>query len=334
MVSPFLFGLEIAMRVSVVLMVLALSIPSTSTAGQPTVVFLSEWEVLGGNFVPFDGPFDVACASDGTVLVSDLTKVQRFTGAGVALGQWFLGPVGINPHGTPGLMAINDQDIAYMPAGFGYVQKLTMSGTLLAQWRGQQTTTGSNAQFFGVAVGSDGSVFLGDATNRNIQKFTPDGQFLSRWTMAGDGQPLAPAGIAADRTGRIYVLNQYGGTLRVDVFDLNGNSIFHFGSTGTEDGQFQAVTDIAIGASGQVFISDERLRRVQEFGPDGSFTGVVGSQGTADGQFNLPAGIGTDGLGNLFVADIFGKLVPKFGPAATPAELTTWGRVKANYRGL
>jgi DNA-binding beta-propeller fold protein YncE len=296
---------------------------------QPTIVFQSRWQVLPAGFAGF-GPVDVAVAPNGTVLVSDFVRVRVFTSGGTPLGEWLLPPVGINAHGTPGLMAIDDAGNAFIPAGFGYVQKLTLGGSLLSQWRLQ----GSN-NAFGIAIGSDGTVFVSDPSNRNIQRFTPDGQFLLRWGAEGmgPGQFFSVSGIAADRAGRVYALDS-GTNHRVEVFDLNGNFLFEWGSQGSGDGQFEALTDIAVGASGNIFISDEQLKRVQEFRPDGGFVGIVGSQGPGEGQFVVPAGMGTDGVGNLFVADLLGHWVDKFGPAAVASAPISWGRIKANYRGL
>jgi len=260
-------------------------------------------------------------------VVSDFVKLRTFTSKGEPLGEWFLPPVGINDHGTPALVAIDDAGNVYTPAGFGYVQKFSLAGNLLAQWRAQ--TNGG----FGIAIGSDGNVFVSDPGDRNIQKFTPDGQFLLRWGTEGmgPGQFFSVSGIAADRAGRIYAIDA-GTNHRVQVFDLNGNYLFEWGSEGTADGQFGQASDVAVGASGNIFISDEELRRVQEFRPDGSFVGVVGSQGTEHGQFVYPAGVGTDNLGNLYIADVLGHWVDKYGPAVVAVTPTSWGRIKANYR--
>lgn len=319
------------MRLIVGLTLVALLCPALSRAGEPSVVFLAEWP-FQGRLDPIYGPFDIACAPDGTILISDLAWVQHWTGEGGFIEGWELPPVGINSHGSPSLMAMDELGSVCISAGLGYVQRLTLSGSLQAQWRLQGAFTA-----FGIAVGSDGNVFSGDDYNRNIQKFSPDGTFLLRWGTegSGPGQFLTVSGIAADRAGRIYALDSGGAAAnhRVEVFDLAGNFLFQFGSQGTGDGQFEVLTDIAIGASGNVFITDERLGRVQEFAPDGTFIAVVATKGTGVGQLQYPAGIGTDMRGNVYVADLFGLKLLKFGPAAVAATSTTWGRLKADYRG-
>ncbi len=313
------------------LLALGTLLPAVALAGPSTVVFQTSWPVRTGLF---PGPFDVAVTLDGTVLVSDLVEVNQFTTTGTYLGKWQLGPVGINDHGTPGPMATDGLGNVYIPSGFGYVAKLTTSGTQLVQWRLQQTTAGISPDAFEVAVGSDGNVFVTDPSNRNVQKFSPTGQFLLRWGSegAGPGQFYTAQGVAADRAGHIFVTDS-GTNCRVQVFDLNGNFLYQFGSYGSGDGQFEQPTSMAFDEAGNLVISDEALRQVIEFRPDGTFVGVVASHGTGPGQVQYPAGIGTDHAGNVYVADIFGATVEKFVPAAVPAASATWGQVKAIYHG-
>ena len=313
-----------------------LALPSDAKA-QMTVTFLANWNNSGTGTGQLYGPFDISCAPDGTVLVSDQIAVKHFTSAGVFIEQWLLPPVGLNDHGQAALQTIDSQGNAYFPCGFGYVQKMTLNGAPLVQWRLQQTTSGKSPDSFGIAIGSDGNVFVTDPSNRCIQKFTPDGQFLLRWGTqgSGPGQFLTCATIAADRTGHVYVMDSGGAVAnhRIEVFDINGNFLFEFGSYGAGPGQFTSDGDIGVDASGNVFVSDESLRRVQEFSPNGSFLGIVGGEGIGNGQFQVPYGIGTDAQGDVYVCDDSYSRIQKFGPAAVPAALTTWGRIKANYRG-
>ena len=50
----------------------------------------------------------------------------------------------------------------------------------------------------GVAVASDGSVYVTDSGNHRIQKFTSEGVFVSKWGTegTGDGQFIQPATVA------------------------------------------------------------------------------------------------------------------------------------------
>jgi tripartite motif-containing protein 71 len=76
-----------------------------------------------------------------------------------------------------------------------------------------QTGTG-DGQFKGpngIAVDSDGNVFVADSGNARIQKFSSTGQFLGKWGRGGngDGQFLKPYHIAIDSNNDIYVTEDF-----------------------------------------------------------------------------------------------------------------------------
>jgi hypothetical protein len=58
---------------------------------------------------------------------------------------------------------------------------------------------------------------------------------------------------------------------RVAKFDKDGKFLKHWGSTGTEPGQFQGVKSIAIDAQGDVYVADAGNKRIQVFDAEGTF---------------------------------------------------------------
>ena len=63
---------------------------------------------------------------------------------------------------------------------------------------GQGTGDGELDSAGGVAAASDGSVYVSDWFNHRIQKFTPEGVFVTKWGTkgTGDGQFIQPAAVA------------------------------------------------------------------------------------------------------------------------------------------
>ena len=74
--------------------------------------------------------------------------------------------------------------------------------------------------------------------NNQIQKFTPDGTFLTQWGSfgTGDGQFKQPWGVAVDSAGNVYVTDYW--NHRVQKFTSSGAFLTQWGSAGTGDGQF------------------------------------------------------------------------------------------------
>jgi PKD repeat protein/sugar lactone lactonase YvrE len=96
-----------------------------------------------------------------------------------------------------------------------------------------------------------------------------------------------------------------------------------WGSSGSENGQFDAPVGIASNATGYLYVTDRDNDRVQVFAPDGTFAFKWGSHGSGIDQFNCPIGIAIDGAGNVYVADSLNHRVQKFNAAGQ--SITAWG---------
>jgi hypothetical protein len=97
--------------------------------------------------------------------------------------------------------------------------------------------------------------------------------------------------------------------------------VSEWGSQGSEEGQFNYTTGIAVDSSDNVYVVDKFNHRVQKFTSDGTFqgwwglddedgtgwhgpnSGRTGRAGSGNGQFNEPHGIAIDSLGYVYVDD-------------------------------
>jgi DNA-binding beta-propeller fold protein YncE len=125
------------------------------------------------------------------------------------------------------------------------------------------------------------------------------------------------------------------GQRRVQKFNSLGTFLYQWGSHGTDEGQFNSISGLAIDAADDVYVSDRDNHRIQKFDNLGSFlfmwgwgvedgssafqTCTSGCQeglaGSGDGQFDRAAGVAVDAAGNVYVVDQNNHRVQKFGPA-------------------
>jgi NHL repeat-containing protein len=302
-------------------------LPASAAAQAP--VYLMQWDAGGvdaNNQVHY--PTDVATDAAGNVfvMVTYENVILKFTGSGALMARWDLGSTsnltGIctDPAGNVyvTLFYYDPDELIYDPA----VLKYSGSGTLLTSWGSGGGGTGQFNNPQGVATDASGNVYVADAGNYRVQKFTSDGAYLAQW-----GTPAL--GIAIDAAGSVYVAD---GINIIRKFSDTGLLIGQWGSPGTGDGQFDQIFGIATDFAGDVYVSDYRNNRVQKFTSSGAYITQWGSLGSGSGQFHSPGGVATDAAGNIFVADARNYRVQKFGPDPTPTTSTSWGRLKTLYR--
>lgn len=166
----------------------------------------------------------------------------------------------------------------------------------------------------GVAADAAGNVYVADVGNHRVQKFAPDGRFLSAIGAKGEGpgQFDNPQGIAFDRAGNLFVCDF--DNYRIQKFNASGGFVAAWGSHGIGNDQFDHPGGVATDRDGNVYVSDLNNKRVQKFTNDGRFIGSVGNGGRGRDLFDLPWGVTVDDSGNVFVADIGKCNVQVFAP--------------------
>jgi sugar lactone lactonase YvrE len=135
-------------------------------------------------------------------------------------------------------------------------------------------------------VAPNGEVYVADTWNHRIQKFAPDGRFLTAWGGLADvnnrdpqsapGRFWGPRSIAIGQDGLVYVTDT--GNKRIQVFDANGTFVRVFGSAGTEPGQFNEPVGLAIDGDALV-VADAWNNRVQRLDRNGTPISSVPIQG-------------------------------------------------------
>jgi len=253
----------------------------------------------------FNVPWVVAVDSAGNVYVTDYynNRVEEFTTAGAYITAWGCATAGTGctagfgpgEFNVPFGIAVDSARNVYVTdLGNNRVEKFTTAGTYITAWgctnaATQACTAGSGPGQFnvprGVAVDSAGNVYVADAGNSRVEKFTGTGAFITAWGSSGTGNGnfSSPRGVAVDSAGNVYVAD--GNNNRVQKFTSVGTYISQLGcasgacSSGTGNGQFISPYGVAIDSSGNLYVVDGGNNRVELFGdstlPVPEFSGVA-----------------------------------------------------------
>jgi DNA-binding beta-propeller fold protein YncE len=153
----------------------------------------------------------------------------------------------------------------------------------------------------GVAVTSDGIVFVSDAKQKRVFGYDANGNL--QIALGKKDEFKNPGGMAVNNDlGRLYIVDSYGHM--VHVYSTKGEPLFTFGARGGEDGEFNFPSNVAVDRkTGNVAVVDTQNFRVQVFDKDGKFINKFGQVGDAPGAFTRPKGIGFDSEGHMYVAD-------------------------------
>jgi sugar lactone lactonase YvrE len=256
----------------------------------------------------------------------------------------------------PSGVAVDSSGIVYVADLLNHtIRRVTLVGTNwvvttlagLAGVSGTNDGTVGTARFnypSGVAVDTNGNVYVADSSNHTIRKVTPTGVVSTLAGLAGsygtnDGPNSAarffyPSGVVVDTNGNIYVADSGNHTIR-KVTPAGTNWVVSTlaglaGTFGSAEGtgsvaRFYYPRGLTMDTNGNLYVADYynyTIRKVTPVGTNWVVSTLAGSardDGNADGtgstaRFNEPNGVAVDGTGNLYVADLANNTIRKVTP--------------------
>ncbi len=208
--------------------------------------------------------------------------------------------------------------------------------------RGSVDGTGSDARFCGpngVAVDTQGYVYVADTQNHTIRRITPAGVVTTFAGKAGESGAAngtgsaarfnLPTDVAVDSTGTVYVADSTNHLIRkITAADEVSTLAGSVAAPGVADGagttaRFNYPSGLAVTPAGDIIIADSFNHTIRRITPNGTVTtvaGLAGQSGSDDGtgtaaRFNHPMGVAVDAAGNLFVADSSNVIIRRITPA-------------------
>jgi|GEM_PF-2556703 prepilin-type N-terminal cleavage/methylation domain-containing protein len=213
----------------------------------------------------------------------------------------------------------------------GRIEEFSQSGAYIASFGSTGETYNQMQEPSDLAIDSSGNVWVADADNNRLVEWSATGTPLQQLpcsaapcaASSSPGYYSSPGELVINGSGNILLLDE--GNERVVKLSSTGTYISQFPCASgacpasSTPGYFNGPNDLALDASGNIWVSDGGNNRVEEFTSAGTYvaSSAFGSYGTNAGQFNGPNKLAVDGSGNLLVIDFGGNRVEKFSPAGS-----------------
>lgn len=250
-------------------------------------------------------PVEVTSDAEGNLYIADQAnlQVQKRNEAGSYLSKLYsyypstFGPnaIAIGPTGNIyAAFSLRNIVQVYSPT----YELLDTIGT----YTGSIVGSSADGEFYdpqGVAVDSQGNIYVTDRNNYRVQKFDSNGNFIKKWGSQGinpgqfsnGGSSEGPQGIAVDGDDNVYVSDP--GMDRIQKFTSNGEYLMSF--NGWEYGYpvnvFDRGTYItpAVDEDGNQYRQNTSTQEIIKTNAGGTELLRWGEAGTGPGQFNLLA---------------------------------------------
>lgn len=205
------------------------------------------------------------------------------------------------------------------------VEEFTSGGTLIRQFGSSYGAPGTgNGQLSdprGIAISSQGNVWVTDLANKRVEEFNEKGEFIRSVTYAGgvlgQGKMAEPYSVATGPEETLWVGDV--GSHRLYQFKENGTFVKAISSAGPllQETSMTTPAGIAVDRYGDAYVSEQSSSQILELDPSGNYLNKFGTVGTGQGQLSGPVGLAIAASGNLLVADANDNRIEEFKPDGT-----------------
>lgn len=198
-------------------------------------------------------PVDVAVADDGRLYVADnwansifVFRNERYE---TTIGHANMKPVSVAVHGDRLYMC--DIEAQHVEVFNRHTGESLFTFGQVGDGDGQFRVP------LAVDVDRDGNVYVSDMMRCRVQKFTPDGEFISGMGSMGDhvGSFARPKQLAVDRDGIIYVVDA--AFQNVQMFNQDYQVLMEFGAAGNFPGAMNLPVGICVSDEGIEYFQDD-----------------------------------------------------------------------------
>jgi uncharacterized protein (TIGR03437 family) len=337
---------------------------------------------LPATLAQLSSPAGLALDTAGNLFIADAgtARVRRMDARGAIATVAGNGQTGFSGDGQSATLAMlaKPGGVAADAAGNLYiadtrnnrVRKVLPSGFLLTVAGNGSAALGAENTYAvqaplnqprGVAVDGAGSVYIADTGNHRVVRITPFGTLV---TFAGNGSPgwagdngratlgqlNAPAAIAFDARGNLYIADTFNHLVRKVstsgiITTIAGTGAAGFAGDGgpATSANLNYPSGVAVDAAGVVYIADTWNHRIRIIDGNGMIHTIAGSDTPGykgDGgpalaaQLNFPSGIVVDPTSVVLFADTFNNRVRKLMPQAAAALVAVVDAVVVNAASL
>jgi len=274
--------------------------------------------LTGGRQLALLRPHDAAVWADRYLFVTDqeqqavvvfnlkTAKASLITQVG---GTFLVSPVGV---------AVCGEWIAVSDSALNRVYLLTPKGKLIKTIVKPE----GFARPTGLAYDSaTGLLYVVDTLANEVCVFNlSSGEMVRRFGSRGQGrgQFNFPTHVCVGPAGRIYVTDSL--NFRVQVFDGQGNYLFHIGQLGDASGHLAVPKGVGVDSQGHIYVVDSYFSRIQIFNANGVFLLAIGEPGEDSGGFQVPAGLTIDSRNRIYVCDSYNERIQLLQFAGVPDD--------------